>query len=764
MTRALVRIAAAILFAVAIGGPVSVFAQGNPLSIAGTVVDDTGAGIAGARVTVTRPDGSPVRDTSTDPAGGFTIAGVAPGEYRLRVEADVFAPSVTTVTVPETGALSSLRVVLKARFTETVLVTASRVLTPATETPQKVEVVDAVDVERTVATDVADLLKKNAGVDVIQYTGALSGVGLRGFRPQTSGINKRMLLLADGRPSGITNLATLLLDNIERVEVLKGAASALYGSSAMGGVVNVITRRSTGRVGGNVRIGAGSYDTVDVAGRAGGSVSSRLDFDVTARALDQRGDITMGNGVTRPSTSYAVYAGSGRLGADLTPAWRAEGLVDAYRGRDIESPPDLASGTVGQTLKDIERGAVDLRLSGTAGVHALSFGVFSATEASHTSNVTTFNPADLPFLPFLSFESDLRWTGAQVRDAFTWLRANRLIVGLDVEHVSSESRSFSRTGDRTAPFSADSTKQTIGAYFENTLRVRDNRTIVSVGGRGDRITTATLETPFKTNFEPSESTFTVFNPSVGFKHEIGGGLRVHFAAGRAFIPAEAIMLTGLTTTVIGGRGQISQGNPDLKPERSTSVDAGAEWIGRRTRLDVTAFRTVVKDRFISNVVISNPPPPGPIVVSIVNGLDAHITGVDFEVEHRLNRRTGVFANVTHYFTRKERLPSGAEQDILNVAESSLRLGVDLDLWRLRARVGGRYVAGRRDNDFNAPGFPIVDYENFTVIDATIAYQLARAHAVSMTVNNVFDAFYYEKLGYPLQGVSFKLSYHLGVGR
>src|SRR4029450_2789328 len=63
--------------------------------------------------------------------------------------------------------------------------------------------------------------------------------------------------------------------------------------------------------------------------------------------------------------------------------------------------------------------------------------------------------------------------------------------------------------------------------------------------------------------------------------------RGHFAIGRGFIPAEAIMLTGYTTTVVSGRPQISQGNPDLRPERSTSFDPGAEWTSRLSRLDLT---------------------------------------------------------------------------------------------------------------------------------------------------------------------------------
>jgi vitamin B12 transporter len=254
----------------------------------------------------------------------------------------------------------------------------------------------------------------------------------------------------------------------------------------------------------------------------------------------------------------------------------------------------------------------------------------------------------------------------------------------------------------------------------------------------------------------------VFNPSAGVTHAFTRGLRGHASIGRGFIPAEAIQLTGYTVTTIGGRTQISQGNPDLRPERSTSFDVGAAWSTATTRLDVTTFKTVVKDRFISNVVVSNPPPPDPIVLSVQNGLDAHISGIEFDFSQRVGARVGLFANTTHYFERKEKLVSGAEQDILNVARNTVRAGADLDFGPLSARVSGRYVQGRKDNDFSAPGFPIVNLEDFTTIDATVTWRLARRHAVSAAINNVFDAYYYEKLGFPLQGASVKLWYRLGL--
>ena len=114
-----------------------------------------------------------------------------------------------------------------------------------------------------------------------------------------------------------------------------------------------------------------------------------------------------------------------------------------------------------------------------------------------------------------------------------------------------------------------------------------------------------------------------------------------------------------------------------------------------------------------------------------------------------------------YFNRTERLTTGLQQDILNVPMHTIRGGVDVDLGPIGARLSGRYVQGRKDNDFNQPGFPIVDYDDVTIVDATVTWRLVRQHAVVAAINNVFDAFYYEKIGYPLQGASFKLSYRLG---
>ena len=86
----------------------------------------------------------------------------------------------------------------------------------------------------------------------------------------------------------------------------------------------------------------------------------------------------------------------------------------------------------------------------------------------------------------------------------------------------------------------------------------------------------------------------------------------------------------------------------------------------------------------------------------------------------------------------------------------MRAGVDVDFGRLSARVSGRYVQGRKDNDFNAPGFPIVDYDDFTVVDATADVPpraAARGRARRSTTCSTRSTT--RSSAIPLQGASFK---------
>ncbi|QJD79659.1 TonB-dependent receptor plug domain-containing protein [Spirosoma rhododendri] len=281
-----------------------------------------------------------------------------------RLGAPVSSSSAISVRVGSTLVTLSLLTVsaygqtpdsLRNRDLTEVVVTATRSDSRRELVPQQINVLTRHDIAQTQAFDVTDLVKKLAAVNVIQYPSLSSGVGIRGFRPQFSGLNQRTLLLIDGRPAGATNLSTIGLNNVERVEVLKGPASALYGSQAMGGVINVITRRSRGPIRGNAFAEYGSFQTYQAGGNVGGNLTRRLDFDLSASYFKRAQDYKLGSGnffrdklngdqavknytnkpsetvddrkddgLTRPNTKLSYYSGSLRLGYQLGANWRVD--------------------------------------------------------------------------------------------------------------------------------------------------------------------------------------------------------------------------------------------------------------------------------------------------------------------------------------------------------------------------------------------------------------------------------------------------------
>lgn len=93
----------------------------------------------------------------------------------------------------------------------------------------------------------------------------------------------------------------------------------------------------------------------------------------------------MGNGVTRPATSFATYDGSARLGGALSNNWRLDGSFNGFVGRDIFTPGDVFDGESNQGTKDLERWTGDIRLTGQRGAHLLTATGFVASDQSHSS-------------------------------------------------------------------------------------------------------------------------------------------------------------------------------------------------------------------------------------------------------------------------------------------------------------------------------------------------------------------------------------------
>ncbi len=198
---------------------------------------------------------------SSDEAGRFVLA-VPPGTWDLLVTHIGYRPTHLSGIHLMPGKDTSIVVLMleEALTTGPVVVTASRRMQALEDVPISISVLDADDVARRVPVNTDEVMRTVSGVSMVE-----DQISIRGSSGYSRGVGSRVLLLMDGVPlltgdTGEINWESIPVQQIDRIEVVKGAGSALYGSSALGGVVNIITKGISGPVRTMVRSSLGTYD------------------------------------------------------------------------------------------------------------------------------------------------------------------------------------------------------------------------------------------------------------------------------------------------------------------------------------------------------------------------------------------------------------------------------------------------------------------------------------------------------------------------
>jgi outer membrane receptor for ferrienterochelin and colicins len=185
-----------------------------------------------------------MRGTSTNSEGEFIFSDIPPGEYGLTFSLLGYQrQSVTRVKIAAGRTLEIAVELLPVPIqSEAVVVTASKREESLLEVPVSVSVLDAASIQNRNLVTIDEALRYVPGVNMTEFQ-----VNIRGSSGYSRGVGGRVLLLIDGIPlltadTGELNFETMPVLQVDRIEVVKGASSALYGSSALGGVINVITR------------------------------------------------------------------------------------------------------------------------------------------------------------------------------------------------------------------------------------------------------------------------------------------------------------------------------------------------------------------------------------------------------------------------------------------------------------------------------------------------------------------------------------------
>jgi vitamin B12 transporter len=427
------------------------------------------------------------------------------------------------------------------------VVTATRIPTPVEELLAPVIVIDRAAIERSASADIGDLLRFHAGLDLGRNggPGQTTAVFIRGAE------SNHTLVLVDGvriNPGtiGLAALQNIPPSLIERIEIVKGPRSALYGSDAIGGVINVITRRGA-RDGWSTEVGYGAHDTRQ-ASLNGGFGTQRLEFDLGVSWLDSAGFPT--RTVDDTDRGYDNLSGSAQLRAEVGRAdvalrhWRAAGTTE-YSDYFL-TPVD----------QDFTNQATTLAVSWPAGEAAQAqVGVTRYDDRLEQNQSTDFLRTERH-----SVDAQVDWRASQ---------RHTLAAGALYSSEDASSESF---GER---MQADT--DVLNLYVQDQFASGPHRALLALG---------------YTDHETAGDAVT-WNAEYGYT--FGGGMQLYALAGAGFRAPDA--------TDRYGYG----GNPDLEPERSRNLEAGVrQHIGSRHTLSLAAFRNDIDD-LIEFVTLSYDP-------------------------------------------------------------------------------------------------------------------------------------------------------------
>jgi len=635
------------------------------------------------------------------------------GEGRKCAMKKVFAalPLVMMLIVPG-GALAAGEATDEAM--EEVVVTATRIETPAGQVASSVTVITADDIEKKHARTVLDVLRDVPGSSVTHQGGAggASSVFLRGAN------SFHTLVLIDGveandpiNPNRAFDFGHLSTDNIERIEVLRGPQSTLYGSDAIGGVINIITKRGGTKASSFLAVETGSFDTTRFSAGARGK-SGPVVYSLAVSDFDSEGisSASADDGNTERD-GYENITLSGRF--DISPGrvWNlsvvtrivnARSELDDFGGVGGDDPNFVEE--VDQLFVRLEAAAdfMDGRMENTFGVS------MSRHERSDADSPDPLHSVDLNDSFFKGSIRKLDWQGNYFLND-----SNTLVFGIEseVEHGKSEVNLDDPIfGSYTSTFDEEET--TTGYFLEEQLEA-GHGIYSTVGVRVDDHSRFGKETTWR------------IAPAVLFSD---GRLKVKGTYGTGFKAPSLSQLLGFG------------GNVNLNPEKSTSWDMGVErkFSGKRTVLGATWFASDIED-----MIIFSPS----FILENIN--EAKITGLEITASADILHSVSVDGQYTHLNT----LEKSTGDDLLRRADDQLSVNFAWTAAKGNMDIEYLYVGKREDMDFSTFPSSRVDLAAYRIVNISSSVIITDAVTLAGKLKNILDEDYEEVFGYGTPGVS-----------
>jgi len=695
------------------------------LEVHGVVVDPTGRRVEGALVACEN------QTSTTDQQGAFRFADSA------GCDAKISKPGFSKQTATLDSTKDNEVTLNIAPASERVVVSAAGAPVALEEAGVAAEIFTAKDLEARQYTPVSDVLRDVAGLNVVQ-TG--SGGGLVSVFTRGGDSNGGLVLL-DGvpltAPGGDFDYVSLTTPGLERIEVVRGPESALFGAEASSGIIQMFTKHGDPESTiphGTFAYDRGSFSSDHWTAGIDGGFSNKLDYALIADQHRTTGEF--------PNNAFRNTTGTANLGFHLS---------DNTTLRAIYRTWDSYSGTPGQTyygLYDLQAdqlardAALTVRLDDTRGKRYTQHATFSYHRNRTRSIDTNLDSATASAL--------VTTTPASGPGTFDRTYLAALVPSTTVAPARTTLVTAS-----TYPFPYDSlslTDRTIGTY-QGILTHRGGDLVVGYEYERQAGVISTYDV------ERQNHGITLYDQyALGRYIFLSGGARIEHSSvfGSRFaprgavsfrLPAETYFRVSLARGILEptllesfAREQYYVGNPNLRPQKTDSFEAGLfrEWFGRRVQTEASYFR----NRYTDLIEYSSATYPG----TFQNVNAAWSRGVELTGSVRLKQSIALRGGYTHLRTRIVSSATGSQigTELLRRPRNSGSVGLQVTPRRWTFLIGARFVGERADNDFF---FGVNRNPAYQYAYLSGSFQVNKHVAPYVRVNNLSNESYQEALGY-----------------
>jgi vitamin B12 transporter len=598
-----------------------------------------------------------------------------------------------------------------------VVVSATRTNTPSIELASSVTVIDSAEIERREKNTVLNLLQTEYGLSFTQQGsfGSLASVFTRGAG------TGQTLILVDGievnmpnDPSGTFDFGNLPIDNIERIEILRGPQSTLYGSDALAGVINIISKKGVGRTGIFLSTEGGSYNSYKGLAGINGSYNF-LNYSLTLSRAKTDGFSSAseedGNTEKDGSSSYNL---SSKIGAEITEDFDLN-FVFRFTKADVDY--DQFGGQFGDDptyVYKLEESALrtEGKYSAFNGMWEQKLGFSVFRNVRKYSNDAFLFDASRAFYDGRKLKFD--W-----QNNFYLSNTNTLTFGIETEQEKAETEYY--IFSEMFPFESvlpESKTRTTGVYLQDQIR------------HGDFFGTAGIR------YDEHQR----FGSAITYK----------------FAPALIIWQTGTKLKATFGTGfkapslyylfDPTYGNPDLNPEKSIGWDAGVEqylWDSRLV-IGITYFENNFKDLFGTDENFRT-----------ININKAETKGIEFYFMLIPLKEISMKGNFT-YNDAKDKSENSPDKDLPLIRRPKLKASYEVNYnLNEKANINAEIIFSGESDDKNFSLLPSqrVKLKSYSIVNLAVSYKIFEFLRLYGRVENLFDADYEQVLGYATPGLS-----------